>query len=283
MIAKQQQKVDNSRSVSDTVDTAAPPYFPPPPQAPNRNRGNPPTIRVGLPANPRASPSRLSNDSDMSSTYGGVENTPPQAHAGGLRPPPSLHTRRSLTSTYSASLDKTTDKEKEIDNQEEESISPLLSRAPPLPAPSSTNTTSNPRPSSSPPPTPYSPTDDVIPAEHKRIPGLIPRSPILTLSGLGIVAKRVVGPRKPVPAPILVVHPPSSQTNEESTFDLGKMGLKSPAAVSVAGSIVVSPVLPVPVHTKQKEKSKRRTMWGLVEGWWDLGLLERMGTVRRKR
>jgi hypothetical protein len=32
------------------------------------------------------------------------------------------------------------------------------------------------------------------------------------------------------------------------------------------------------------EKKKRRTVWGMmVEGWWDLGLLERMGTVRRKR
>ncbi|KAL2266689.1 hypothetical protein VTJ83DRAFT_6041 [Remersonia thermophila] len=28
---------------------------------------------------------------------------------------------------------------------------------------------------------------------------------------------------------------------------------------------------------------KRKTVWGLIDGWWDLGLLERMGTVRRKK
>jgi hypothetical protein len=35
--------------------------------------------------------------------------------------------------------------------------------------------------------------------------------------------------------------------------------------------------------TPARGKSKRRTVWGMIEGWWDLGLLERMGTVRRRK
>ncbi|OTA90703.1 hypothetical protein M434DRAFT_364688 [Hypoxylon sp. CO27-5] len=31
-----------------------------------------------------------------------------------------------------------------------------------------------------------------------------------------------------------------------------------------------------------KQKPKRKTLWGVIEGWWDLGLLERGKSLRRK-
>lgn len=33
---------------------------------------------------------------------------------------------------------------------------------------------------------------------------------------------------------------------------------------------------------KPKPKLKRKTLWGVIEGWWDLGLLERGKSLRRK-
>ncbi|KAH8195796.1 hypothetical protein TruAng_010039 [Truncatella angustata] len=40
--------------------------------------------------------------------------------------------------------------------------------------------------------------------------------------------------------------------------------------------------LPVPVVQAAREKPGRRTVWGVLEGWWDLGLLERGKSLRRK-
>jgi len=37
------------------------------------------------------------------------------------------------------------------------------------------------------------------------------------------------------------------------------------------------------VGVGQKKPGGRKTMWGFVEGWWDLGLIDRMGTVRKKK
>lgn len=34
--------------------------------------------------------------------------------------------------------------------------------------------------------------------------------------------------------------------------------------------------------TMTRPKPKRRTLWGVIEGWWDLGLLERGKSLRRK-
>lgn len=109
--------------------------------------------------------------------------------------------------------------------------------------------------------TPSPPSDDVIPDEHKRVPGLIPRSPLSPISvSLGFMAKRAV--RKPVPEPIVVQMP------SRAKFDVASPGLESIA--------IASP-------TVEQKKPKRKTMWGFVEGWWDLGLIDRMGTVRRKK
>jgi len=34
---------------------------------------------------------------------------------------------------------------------------------------------------------------------------------------------------------------------------------------------------------EQGKAQQRRTVWGMIDGWWDLGLLERMGTMKKKR
>jgi hypothetical protein len=161
-------------------------------------------------------------------------------------------------------------------NNKEESISPLLSHAPSvLPPTTSQHATSS----------PTSPSDDTIPAEHKRIPGLIPRSPLSPLFfgrglGLGIMAKRVGTRRKQVPPPIVIIHPATAAAERGGDED-ERGDLKSSAVRSMVGSIVPSPS---PVETKGgKQQRKRRTVWGMVvEGWWDLGLLGG-GTVRRKK
>lgn len=38
--------------------------------------------------------------------------------------------------------------------------------------------------------------------------------------------------------------------------------------------------LPEPA-VQQQQKTKRRTVWGMLEGWWDLGLLERGKSLRK--
>jgi hypothetical protein len=194
----------------------------------------------------------------------------------------------------------------------DDGISPLLSRAPPL----LSTTTPDPLPPSkdcvSTPVTPNSALDDAIPPEHKRIPGLIPRSPLSPNRGIGLglgftalsgknttTNSRAAGNdrrswrgrRKPVPPPIVVVHPPRE--------NWGFKEVRSPAVESVKGTIVASTPGSgaasagvggglssgglVVEGTPARGKSKRRTVWGLIEGWWDLGLLERMGTVRRRK
>ncbi|KAI0170005.1 hypothetical protein GGR52DRAFT_491604 [Hypoxylon sp. FL1284] len=35
-------------------------------------------------------------------------------------------------------------------------------------------------------------------------------------------------------------------------------------------------------QTAPKQRPKRKTLWGVIEGWWDLGLLERGKSLRRK-
>jgi hypothetical protein len=209
------------------------------------------------------------------------------------------------TNTYKPDQDKPDD-----------GISPLLSRAPPLLSSTADPISQHP---DSPLRTPNSALDDAIPPEHKRIPGLIPRSPLSPPTtnnksdtagiGLGLGFRSLSrkntnnnssndagttgrswrGRRKPVPPPIVVVHPPRE--------NWGFKEVKSPAVESVKGTIVVaspgsgsasagmSPggLAPAVEGTPARGKSKRRTVWGMIEGWWDLGLLERMGTVRRRK
>ncbi|KAK4148901.1 hypothetical protein C8A00DRAFT_38513 [Chaetomidium leptoderma] len=283
----------NPKEDMETAATTAP-YFPPPPLAPIRDRGRdrgrarlPPPINN----NPRrvavaSPPSRLSNDSSTS-TYNPEREeagSPPQPH--GLRPPPPVHTQPARIFTGVSSLTA----RQEDDDTDEDGISPLLS-------PDNDDD------------------DDVIPPEHKRIPIPIPRSPLSPLRNLGLGVglglgfmssssssrrrARVGGIRKAVPPPIVVVHPPPPRASWEQNMNKNKKKkgvvvgeeMKSPEVVSARGVIVdadaaitTSPGLaaPAPANTAAGGK-KRRTVWGLIDGWWDLGLLERMGTVRRKR
>ncbi|KAK3306048.1 uncharacterized protein B0T15DRAFT_503053 [Chaetomium strumarium] len=290
-------------------DIEAPPYFPPPPQAPirDRARGAPraavAAARVGLPPNPRLTPPRLSSDSDASSsTYSDPQldtGSPPQLR--GLRPPPPRRTSARAARMPPIPASPTDDNTNDENKREEDGISPLLSRAPPLPLPSSAprNTSSPPpvlRPGS--PPSRNSAIEDAIPDEHKRIPIQLPRSPLSPLrvgfEGLGIMSRSLTksfrsttttnnnnNKKKPVPPPIVVIHPPAAEKNT------GFKEVLSPAVQSVTATIVdnnnnnnSAPPSPSPVTPSGK---KRRTVWGFIEGWWDLGLLERMGTVRRKQ
>ncbi|KAK3377025.1 hypothetical protein B0T24DRAFT_525564 [Lasiosphaeria ovina] len=131
-----------------------------------------------------------------------------------------------------------------------DNISPILSRGPPPTASANNDLASL-----------SSPSDDAIPEEHKRVPGLIPRSPLSPLRGF--MPRRG---RKPAPPPI-VTHPYLTSHGGKAAVTPGmvSVGIQSPAAAPV------------------QAKPKRRTVWGIIDGWWDLGLLERMNTVKRRK
>ncbi|KAK3317660.1 hypothetical protein B0T19DRAFT_295504 [Cercophora scortea] len=210
--------------------------------------------RVGRPQNRLITPpSRFSCESDASSTrseYG----SPPQPHRG-LAPPPNRGSAR-MPPIPGSPTDETEDS---TDN-----ISPVLSRGPQPPASRSLAPPSPPAAIIAPatmPETPPSPSDDVIPEEHRRVPGLIPRSPLSPI--YGFMAKRAM--RKVVPPPIVVVGPSSAKYERGVSPGLESVGIASPAA------------------QQQPIKPKRKTMWGIIDGWWDLGLLERMNTVKRRK
>lgn len=184
------------------------------------------------------------------------------------------------------------------DEQEQDGISPLLSRAPPPrpplpPAPPSSSGNAIPPPPPHPPlpanredtptsvypsPTNTSEDGDAIPEEHKRVPGLILRSPLSSptafLRGLGIVAGGG-GRRKPPPPPIVVHAPPPLAESKSAVVEMVSVGLDT------AGTIPPHAAANTP-GLSPPAKPKRRTVWGMIDGWWDLGLLERMNTVRRK-
>ncbi|KAK4177406.1 hypothetical protein QBC36DRAFT_185122 [Triangularia setosa] len=112
-----------------------------------------------------------------------------------------------------------------------------------------------------------SPSDDKSSEEDKGVPtrlSRLPRSPLSPIRGFMMAARRN---RKsggvPVPPPIVVPSPPGrcSRFREESS--------PSPALETVMFS-------PPPIPSAPK---KRKTVW---EGWWDIGLLERMNTIKRK-
>ncbi|KAL2151141.1 hypothetical protein VTH82DRAFT_6239 [Thermothelomyces myriococcoides] len=101
----------------------------------------------------------------------------------------------------------------------------------------------------------------------------------------------------PVP-PIVIVHPPPAHAPATAcTCGQACAGHRGATAAgigrvaSVRGSIVVvdngSPGTDINESPSASggpgEKKGRRTMWEMIDGWWDLGLLERMGTVRRKK
>ena len=234
--------------------------------------------RAGLPQHRRSiSLSRFSIDSDDALSVAGSSDmgSPPQVGRG-LAPPP-LNTRRAPS--FSRATLMPTIPGSPTDETEMDGISPVLSRAPPAPAPLRVITNINAQTLAPPnfanvpkaaqslsPPSSSSPADaDAIPAEHKRIPGLLPRSPQELLSPIrGFMARK--GVRKAVPPPIIVSSPRSWRA---------KIGEASPALESVA--IGTPPTATTP-------KPKRKTVWdSLIEGWWDLGLVGRVNTIKRRK
>ncbi|KAM7188275.1 hypothetical protein V8F20_010652 [Naviculisporaceae sp. PSN 640] len=121
---------------------------------------------------------------------------------------------------------------------------------------------------------PYAPHDDEL--TEKRIPvspvdddNTQEQSPKRVVSPLSpvrdFIARRAT--RKQVPRPIEVGRSRGLRRDMLSP-GLQEVDLRSPQVESPAG---------------EKRKTQRRTVWGMIDGWWDLGLLERMNTVRRKK
>lgn len=132
-------------------------------------------------------------------------------------------------------------------------------------------------------PSVYSPTDNITPQEYKRAaPPAPPRSPLspLSLRGLGSFMARRGCMRKEVPPPI-IVHP-SSPSQFAHVVNGSSPGMDSVALgtpVDGLGPSQSPPQLQTPNPPK-----RRKTVWGMmVEGWWDLGLLERMGSGKRSQ
>ncbi|KAK3952308.1 hypothetical protein QBC32DRAFT_212832 [Pseudoneurospora amorphoporcata] len=129
-------------------------------------------------------------------------------------------------------------------------------------------------------PSAYSPTDNITPQEYKRAaPPQPQRSPLspLSLRGLGSFMARRGCKRKEVPPPI-IVHP-SSPSQFAHVVNGHSPGMDSVALGTPVDGPSWTPSLPQQTPSPPK---RRRTVWGMmVEGWWDLGLLERMGSGKR--
>lgn len=126
-------------------------------------------------------------------------------------------------------------------------------------------------------PGPGSPSEDVIPEEHRRVPGMIPRSPLSPVERVSrafSMARRQAGLGRRAMAPVVVVQGPERRTAVLHRFEEedGKEFVVESAVVMGDEEMGYGRKVP-----------KRKTVWGTFEGWWELGLLERMGTVRRKR
>lgn len=141
-------------------------------------------------------------------------------------------------------------------------------------------------------PSVYSPTENITPQEYKRsAPTSRPtteqqkRSPLspLSLRGLGSFMARRGCKRKEVPPPI-IVHPSSPSQFAHVVND------NSPGMDSVALGTPIdghgpsrTPSLPTQQQQTPQPPKRRKTVWGMmVEGWWDLGLLERMGSGKKR-
>lgn len=152
------------------------------------------------------------------------------------------------------------------------------------------------------PESPASPTDDVIPIAHKRVPerirtqGLAPPprddvdddnngfTPITPITPTGATSpyslRRWLSFGRQQQSP---VSPRDALGIPVSKWKLGRSLSRragdaddlEPLSPQAAGA-----GLPVPA-VQQKEK-KRGTVWGMIEGWWDLNLLEKSKSLRRK-
>ena len=122
-------------------------------------------------------------------------------------------------------------------------------------------------------PGPGSPSEDVIPEEHRRVPGLIPRSPLSPVERVSrafSMARRQAGLGRRAMTPVVVVQGP-----ERKAAVLHRYEEEDGKEFLVESAVVVGDE----EMGQGRKMPKRKTVWG----WWDLGLLERMGTVRRKR
>lgn len=141
-----------------------------------------------------------------------------------------------------------------------------------------------------------SPTEDFIPMIHKRVPEKIrtriptPPStpsddgftPITPAPSLFSPKSKGQGRAPPLPSPRDALGIPVSKF----TF-LGRSKSRRAADADADDMEPLSPSvardmdgLPLPVQAS--EKPKRKTIWGVLDGWWDLGLLERGKSLRRK-
>lgn len=228
------------------------PSFPPPPLVPIRDRGNsraPPAALLSVGNNNALGLSitqpRYSCESDASSINSVFTGGSPPTK--GLRPPPRLHMRAPAKTMPTIPGSPTDEKEGQY-----QGLSPLASRVPVLtltiPNTQATVTSSS---------------NDKIPEEHKRVPTRLPCSPLSPIRGFMAARRNRRSGCVPVPPPIVVPSPPgrSSRFKEQTS--------PSPALETVIFS-------PPPIPSAPK---KRKTVW---EGWWDIGLLERMNTIKRK-
>jgi hypothetical protein len=114
------------------------------------------------------------------------------------------------------------------------------------------------------PPMPISAEEDYIPIAHQRIPQKTARTPVPLPSS----------PRDALGIPISKIKLSRSKSNKRVDVD-GDTEPLSPSTPAFASARGVEEGL-------QPAKPKRKTVWGVLEGWWDLNLLERGKSMRRK-
>lgn len=139
-----------------------------------------------------------------------------------------------------------------------------------------------------------SPAEDFIPIIHKRIPekiqtknlevppttpsddGYTPITPAPSMFSPKLKTKipSLPSPRDALGIPISKIKFITRTRSKNSPIDHDDLEPLSPSVLRDIDG------LPVPVQAK--EKPKRRTVWGVLEGWWELGLLERGKSLRRK-
>ncbi|KAH8681891.1 hypothetical protein BX600DRAFT_505529 [Xylariales sp. PMI_506] len=153
-----------------------------------------------------------------------------------------------------------------------------------------------------------SPVEDYIPIIHKRIPEKIyERVPSPPLSSRDskeedddgytpiTPAPTLASPRSPIErlksraAPLL--SPRDALGIPVSKIKILRVSRARNAATTDDSDDMMEPLSPsnglpfaanAQSNPPDKEKPKRRTVWGVLEGWWDLGLLERGKSLRRK-
>ena len=258
---KQSWETDLAVSLGTKSMQDGAPRFPPAPLVPIRDRvsGQPAGTGLGIRISP--SPPRHSCDSDASSFHSQLTNSPPQR--GGLRPPPALHLNtKMLMPTIPGSPN---------DELDIYGISPLMARAPPPvagPAPAPQAAAAHSAPIEAVAPKAPARKQEVVSQEPKRLSGSAPRSPLSPIRGF--LASRQKRKSVPAPPPIITTPPRQSKFREEKTPD---------AAVALQTVGLTPPPIPGPPAVKP---IKRKTVWGVIDGWWDLGLVERMNTIKKK-